>query len=181
MNHENKLDCTEFNEKKEVEYQGLSESLEALKKIATESKIEAIFAFSQGSLLSIMLSILIETEESYRELFKDLKCFIICAGFLDPYPLNKELLSCKDKIISTLNSKSDERSGSDDGEFSLRIPVLNVFGEADEFIRPEKSKNVEKLFMNFESFSHPGKHFIPSAKQDIERYVTFLGKYLYSE
>ena len=181
LNPENKLDCTEFNEKKEVEYKGLSESLEALKAIASESKVEAIFAFSQGSLLSLMLGILIETEQSYKELFKDLKCFILCAGFLDPYPSNSELLTYKDKITSALHTECSERPGTDKERFSLSIPVLNVFGEADEFIKPEKSKSVEKLFMNVESFSHPGKHFIPSAKPDIERYISFLGKYLCSE
>lgn len=128
-----------------------------------------------------MLSVLIETDDCYKELFRDLKCFILCAGFLDPYPSNNELLGCKDRILNTLNTNCNERSSLDENVFSMSIPILNVFGEADEFIKPEKSKNVEKLFKSFESFNHPGKHFIPSAKGDIERYVSFLGKYLPTE
>jgi len=149
-----------------------------LKNIATENKIEAIFAFSQGSLLSIMLSILIETDNFYKDLFKDLKCIILCAGFFDPFPINKELEKHKEKIRNILFSNNSEKISEQDSNFTINIPILNVFGEADEFIKAEKSKQIEKLIKNVETFIHPGKHFIPSAKVDIERYSDFLEKYL---
>lgn len=172
--------------------------MEALKLFATENKIEAIFAFSQGSLLSIMLSILIEFDCEYKKLFKDLKCVIICAGFFDPFPTNKELSEYKDKIKHCLytnktnesnkanndehncnNVKSFDNESNQSDLITITVPVLNVFGETDEFIKPEKSKQIEKLFKNVQSFNHAGKHFIPSSKADIEKYVEFLEKYLY--
>lgn len=155
-----------------------------MKKIATENKIESIFAFSQGSLLSIILSILIKTDNAYKDLFKDLKCVILCAGFLEPFPNNEELIEHKEKIKNILLFNNDikkESIAEEDNHLIMPIPILNVFGEADEIIKPEKSKNIEKLYINVESFNHPGKHFIPSAKQDIERYVSFLQKYLFSD
>jgi hypothetical protein len=138
-----------------------------------------------------MLGILIETENSYKELFKDLKCFILCAGFLDPFPINNEMLEHKEKIkrilvannnFNNFNNKNEneknEKSAAENNEYIISVPVLNIFGEADEIIKPEKSKNVEMIFKNVESFNHPGKHFIPSGKPDIEKYVCFLEKYL---
>ncbi len=130
-----------------------------------------------------MLGILIETDNTYKELFKHLKCFILCAGCLDPYPNNKELLEHKDRINKVLfeNNNNSEEDTCDNKDFVISIPILNVFGEADEIIKPERSKNSEKLYKSVESFNHLGKHFIPSKKPDIDRYVSFLEKFLSSD
>jgi len=185
------LDVKEFTEKKEVEYKGLSDSLELLRKIGKENKIEAIFAFSQGSLLTLLLSILVEFENEYKEIFKELKCIILCAGFLDPYPNNKEILDKKEIIQSFLNRGIQQEKGNISENnlndhfhsyynemYLIKIPIMNIYGELDDIIIKEKSKNIEKLFKSVESFHHPGKHFIPSSKAEIEKYVTFLNKYL---
>lgn len=167
------MDCTDFNLKSEVEYKGLLESLNTLKKIAIENKIEAIFSFSQGSLLTLLLILLIEFEDEYKFAFKNLKCIILCAAFLDPFPNNFEIRD-KKEIIQSLLSKIDDTKN----QGLINTPILNIFGETDEFIKKEKSKNIEKLFKNVESFIHPGKHFVPSSKEDIERYVIFLQKHI---
>lgn len=137
-----------------------------------------------------MLGILIETENAYKDLFKDLKCFILCAGFLDPFPNNNEMLVHKEIIKRILVEKNNnfnknknenennETSAAENNDYLIGLPILNIFGEADEIIKPEKSKNIEKICRNVESFNHAGKHFIPSAKLDIEKYVSFLEKYL---
>jgi predicted esterase len=190
LNLENKLDCTEFNEKKEVLYFGLAESLGVLKKIGEEYKIEAIFSFSQGSLMSIFLNILIESEKEYKEIFKDLKCLILCSGFLDPYPKNKEILAQKEIIQGLLFKEKQIKTNQDDNFLKnknhidndnlpiIKIPLMNVYGEEDDIIPKEKSKNIENLFKYVQSFNHPGKHFIPSAKGDIEKYILFLNEHL---
>lgn len=165
--------------------------MELVRKIGKENTIEAIFAFSQGSLLTLLLSLLITFENEYKQIFKDLKCVILCAGFLDPYPNNKEILDKKEIIQSFLNrgiqevksnisesNLNDHFHTHDNDLFLIKIPLMNIYGELDDIIIKEKSKNVEKLFKSVESFHHPGKHFIPSSKAEIEKYVSFLSKYL---
>ena len=177
LNPVNKLDSTDFYEKKELEYIGLEESLNFVKNLAKENKIEAIFAFSQGSFFSLILSILIETNQEYKNIFKDLKCILLCAGFFDPFPNNKEMIEKKEFIQNILSSDNNNQNINDNSCF-IDVPLLNIFGEADDIINKEKSKNIEKLFKNFQTFNHPGKHFIPSSKLDIQIYVDFLEKYL---
>lgn len=171
------MEFNDFKLKPEVEYKGLCESLSLLKALAKENKIEAIFAFSQGSLLTLILSILIEINHEYKSAFKDVKCVLLFSGFLDPFPLNKEIEEKRELIKQALLRENNNDEKPKD-EFLITIPTLNTFGETDEFIPKEKCKNIEKLFKSVTSYCHPGKHFIPSTKDDIEKYLNFLNQYL---
>ncbi len=56
--------------------------------------------------------------------------------------------------------------------------MMNVFGQNDQFVQNEKSKEIVKFFQNYEIFNHKGKHFVPSSKADIIKFEEFLEKYL---
>ena len=58
------------------------------------------------------------------------------------------------------------------------IPMMDVFGQNDQFVQNEKSKEITKFFNNYEIFCHKGKHFVPSSKADIIIFENFLEKYL---
>ena len=158
LNSENKLDSTDFNIFKELEYKGLKETLILIRKIAEENDILGIFSFSQGSLLNVILGILIESEEEYKNLFCNLKCFIICSGFFNPLPINEELKNNYElfkEIFLEENNKGEK--------FKIKIPMLNIYGEEDDIITKDKSIRIEEIYSSVLRLNHPGKHFIPSA------------------
>jgi hypothetical protein len=144
--------------KDEVVYIGLEETLKHLLNFNTEG-VRCIIAFSQGSLITTFLCALITSNEKYRKRFPNLKCVIITSGFIEPKPLNPEV---KDIVF----------------EKEYEIPSLHIIGESDVFILPEKSKKAAGLFKDPEIYLHKGKHFLPTTKDDIAAYITFLKKHL---
>jgi predicted esterase len=160
----------ELKEKTEMEYKGFEKSLEILLDIVEKNRVEIIFGFSQGSLIAIFLSILFSSNEVFKKKFIDLKCIILCAGFIEPIPLNEEFKDRYELIKDLLCNKKDRTDAF------IKVPILNIYGETDVFIVKEKSQNLEKLFTNIESYSHPGKHFVPLSKQDIKKYIDFIKK-----
>ena len=152
--------------------------MEFLRKLAKENQIDAIFGFSQGAFLSLFISVLIELEQEYKEIFKDIKCLILSAGFLDPYPTNKELIIYKELIQSILLEKKDSSVFRDCNYFSIKIPMLNVIGIRDDIIVKEKSENISRLFKETETLYRKEDHVVPCKLKDIDIYVRFLEKYL---
>lgn len=173
-----KLDSHDFFTKKEVEYIGLQETLAFLNKLSIENQIDAIFGFSQGAFISLFISILMEIDPEYKEAFKNLKCLILSAGFLDPYPTNKEFIVDKDLIQSILLEKKDSAALNNKLNFAISIPMLNVIGVRDDIIVKEKSQNISRLFKECEILYHDGDHIVPCGNIHIETYVKFLEKYL---
>jgi predicted esterase len=170
LNKENKMDCDKFKEN-EVVYFGLETSLNLLVELAeTHKNIECIFGFSQGALISIFISALIQKGE-LKNIFPNLKCIILVSGFFHPFPLNEELKNFYDVL------KTGYETDSIPGEEKIKIPVLNIYGEKDEFILPSKSQKINLIYENCETYIHKGKHFIPTSKDDIEVYIKFLEKY----
>jgi hypothetical protein len=157
LNPTDKLCCNDFV-KEEVEYLGLDKSLKSILGLGT-ADVKCIIAFSQGSLITLFLSALITNNDEYMKYFPNLKCVIITSSFIEPRPLNTEV---KDIIFKN----------------EYPIPSLHIIGEGDTFILPEKSKKAATLYKDAEVYFHPGKHFLPTKKEDLEYFISFLKKYL---
>jgi len=167
------LNLNEFEEKSEVEFKGFKESLNMITEIVEKNKVEVIFGFSQGSLLATFLSIMISSNIEYKKKFNDLKCVILCAGFIEPFPLNEEFKERYELIKDLVMNKKENKDAFID------IPTLHIYGETDPYIKKEKSQNLEKLFKNIESYPHPGKHFVPLSKEEVIKYKDFIKKNVY--
>jgi len=112
----------------------------------------------------------------FKNLYRYLKCFIICSGFFEPFPNNIEKIFSKEDIQTILFSDKylkHEINKSNKINF-IDFPILNVYGEDDLIIIKEKSKRIEKLFLNVDTLYHKGDHIVPSSFVDIEKYINFL-------
>ena len=134
--------------------------------------IECIFGFSQGALISIFLSILIH-KGVLLDIFPNLKCIILVAAFFNPFPKNEELEFYLHNLKNSFTNPSLILP-----ESKIKIPVLNVYGECDEYILPSISEKIQFIYENCENYMHKGKHFIPTSKADLEIFINFLKKYL---
>ena len=166
----NKID--DFYSSKTVKYIGLNESIESIFKIGDDNKeIEVIISFSQGTvilILIIILSLYKNDKYNFKEHFHNLKCLICISGFFRPFPENEEF---QDLIDEVLNKDAKLVKKFD-------VPIMDVYGQNDQFVQNEKSKEITKFFNNYEIFSHKGKHYVPSSKGDIVKFEEFLEKYL---
>jgi len=154
----------------EVYFLGMKETLNQI--ISNNSnQIECIFGFSQGALITIFLSILI-SKGNFKQYFPNLKCVVIVAGFIHPYPKNEELSFYLDKLIQA--NQGEEIDQYD----KIDIPCLNVYGTSDEYIPARKSEKLNYLFDNIQVHIHNGKHFTPTSKEDVNTFVNFIIKYL---
>ena len=162
----------DFYKAKTVKYLGLNEGIESIFKIGDENKdIEVIISFSQGTvilILIIILSLYKNEKYNFKEHFPNLKCLICVSGFFRPFPENEEFQDLVDEVLN-----KDEKLVK-----KFDIPMMDVFGQNDQFVQTEKSKEITKFFNNYEIFCHKGKHFVPSSKQDIIKFENFLEKYL---
>ena len=155
-----------------VKYSGLKESIESIFKIGDDNKeIEVIISFSQGTVLLILIIILslYKTDKyNFKEHFPNLKCLICVSGFFRPFPENDEFQDLIDEVLN-----KDEKLVK-----KFDIPMMDVYGQNDQFVQNEKSKEITKFFNKYEIFCHKGKHYVPSSKADIVKFEEFLKKYL---
>ena len=162
----------DFYKANTVRYIGLDEGISSIYKIGDENKnIEVIISFSQGTVILILMIILslYKTEKyNFKEHFPNLKCLICVSGFFRPFPENEEFQDLVDEVLNK-NEKFVKK---------FDVPMMNVFGQNDQFVQNEKSKEIVKFFQNYEIFNHKGKHFVPSSKADIIKFEEFLEKYL---
>lgn len=148
-----------FFDLKEVEYLGINASIEAIKTIFEKNNdIECIFGFSQGSLIILFLLIMLQ-EGKLPESFKSLKCAVLASAFINPFPKNEDLQFIQDYV---------------NGNKKINLPSLHIYGKTDDYLKPELSMQVIKIFENPQIFDHEGKHFIPSKKDDVEIITNYL-------
>ncbi len=162
----------DFYKANTVKYIGLDEGINSIYKIGDENKnIEVIISFSQGTVILILMIILslYKTEKyNFKQHFPNLKCLICVSVFFRPFPENEEFQDLVDEVLNK-NEKFVKK---------FDVPMMNVFGQNDQFVQNEKSKEIVKFFQNYEIFNHKGKHFVPSSKADIIKFEEFLEKYL---
>ena len=161
-----------FYKEKTIKYLELNKAIDSIFKIGDDNKdIEVIISFSQGTVILILMIILdLYKNEKYnfKQHFPNLKCLICVSGFIRPYPENEEFQDLADEILN-----KDEKLVK-----KFDIPMMDVYGQNDQFVENEKCKEITKFFTNYEIFCHKGKHFVPSSKADIIKFEDFLEKYL---
>ena len=162
----------DFYKVKTIKYLGLNEGINSIFKIGDENNnIEVIISFSQGTvilILMIILSLYKNEKYNFKEHFPNLKCLICVSGFFRPFPENEEFQDLVEEVLNK-NEKLVRK---------FDIPMMDVFGQNDQFVQNEKSEEITKFFSNYEIFCHKGKHFVPSSKSDIILFENFLEKFL---
>ena len=161
-----------FYKEKTIKYLELNKAIDSIFKIGDDNKdIEVIISFSQGTVILILMIILdLYKNEKYnfKQHFPKLNCLICVSGFFRPFPENEEFQDLADEILN-----KDEKLVK-----KFDIPMMDVYGQNDQFVENEKCKEITKFFTNYEIFCHKGKHFVPSSKADIIKFEDFLEKYL---
>lgn len=164
--------------RKDNTYQGLEKSVSMLDKLWNEDDREfvAIFGFSQGSRLAHLISILHTITNG--EAFPGLKCLVHVSGYGDrPRPDNFCALLDNHRWKGNLSSSMLEKLNDENYNFDdIRISQssIHVMGEADTLIPLKSSKALLKWYLQPSVYSHPGSHFVPVKKHDIEKYVNFF-------
>lgn len=149
-------------------YLGFDETFKIIKNISNEHPdIDIIFGFSQGGTVTVLTSMLIETNNEYKDLFPELKGVIICSTGIKVWPISKEICFMIKKYISHKEISLEE-------PFILNIPSLHIYGLEDDVVSPDLSVLTSKIYKNSILYSHPGKHFIPKRSKDKEVILSFI-------
>lgn len=159
LNEDDKASSTNFQSADNIYFLGLDKSVDMIKDILRKEKITCIFSFSQGCVISMVLSALYEEGES-KELFQNLKCIVYAAAYGKPFAENYPAY-----IKYFTNEKL------------LSIPSLHIYGKADEFIQPFRSERLVECYKDPVVYIHEGKHCVPSKKPDLEKITKFLEQY----
>ena len=135
-----KEDIDDFYNAKTVKYLSLNESIDSIFKIGEDNKnIEVIISFSQGTvilILIIILSLYKNDKYNFKKHFPNLKCLICVSGFFRPFPENEEFHDLAEEVLN-----KDEKSVK-----KIDIPILDVYGQNDQFVQNEKSKEISTNF-----------------------------------
>lgn len=141
------------------DYQGIESTLDLLKRPPWNSKhVVGVMGFSQGGRLAHLLARLRQEEFRHSNSFTwfpNLKFVIIVAGYDAPLPDGHSHLFMAHTGL-------------------IRIPSLHVWGLADSLILPAKSECLTMQYENPKTHVHPGTHFVPTKKQDIQVYIDFI-------
>ena len=131
--------------------------------LSHHDNVVAIFAFSQGAVLTKLLLIQACEKKLKVDLLKNLKCCILLGGLGRPLPSNSELANVLDYA---------------EGRKQIEVPVMIVKGKNDGIVTREQAESLEKYFKNYQVWEHNGKHEIPKKKEDILKYMQFLDIHL---
>ncbi|KAF8571021.1 hypothetical protein P879_01588 [Paragonimus westermani] len=135
---------------------GFQESLDAVKTfLKTKGPFDGILAFSQGAAFALLLHLLLE--QNLCEL----------GGFRPRFSI----------LIAPFRSRSSNHIHLYAGTISL--PTLVVYGETDEVIPLEMTKDILPIFVPPATvYSHEGGHFIPTNPDAKRAYEQFLLKFI---
>lgn len=149
-------------------YQGLAESMSMLDQLwnCNNNEIVAIMGFSQGSRLAHLISVTHAITNGIA--FQSLKCIIYFSGYGDvPMP---------DNFCSILKDQWGDSLGKLDEYIDdiINIPSLHVMGDSDKLIPLKSSEALLQKYVQPMVYVHPGNHFVPVKKVDIDRYLLFF-------
>jgi hypothetical protein len=160
-------------------YRGLEESLTMLDRLwnknGNNNEYVAIFGFSQGSRLAHIISIIHKITNGRS--FPGLDCVIHFSGYGDcalPENLTPFLKDYWSDSILASSIKISSPSFLDD--VRIDVPSLHVMGESDALIPLKSSEAMLTSYIDPSVYIHPGSHFVPVKRLEIERYITFLSK-----
>ncbi|KAL7551877.1 hypothetical protein ACHAWF_015112, partial [Thalassiosira exigua] len=164
-------------------YSGLEESVRTLDKLWNDEGHEfvAIAGFSQGSRLAHIIAILHTITKGHA--FRGLKFVMHFSGYGDrPRPDNFHSLlhsewrsSISSSILEKVNDSSNDYNFDD-----VRVdqPSIHVMGQSDQLIPIQSSEALLRWYVEPVVYVHPGSHFVPAKKHDVERYVQFIKRAL---
>ena len=153
-------------------YHGLEESVAMLDRLWNDSsnhEFVAIIGFSQGSRLAHLISIIHTLTNGVA--FPGLQCVIHCSGYGD--------CSLPDNFYTLVN---DNYCGQHNNlpqlidDIIINLPSLHVMGESDALIPLKSSEALLKWYNQPVVHCHPGSHFIPVKKTDIDVYLAFFSE-----
>ncbi|KAK9476198.1 serine hydrolase FSH [Lipomyces japonicus] len=124
-------------------YDGLDKSWVVLKDYITkEGPFVGVVGFSQGSLMAALLISQIQTLVPSHPQFA---FAILFSGFRPEVPEFDPAIS----------------------DYKISIPTLQITGEKDVIVPPEKSKSLVEASVNPTFFQHAGGHFVPSNRETV--------------
>lgn len=165
--------------RKENAYDGLDESVSMLDKIWTdEDDFVAIIGFSQGSRLAHLMAMLHAITNGVA--FPGLKCVVHFSGYGDcPLPDNLWTAvkygwkgSISPHVVKKLSELPNQGYNFDGIQTS--IPSLHVMGQTDKLIPMQSSEVLLRWYVQPSVYVHPGNHFVPVKRPDVERYIQFF-------
>ncbi|KAL7426239.1 hypothetical protein ACHAXH_000485 [Discostella pseudostelligera] len=156
-------------------YRGMEESVSILDQLWNNRNQEfvAIFGFSQGSRLAHIISIIHTITNGIA--FPGIQCVIHFSGYGDCSLPDNLTSFLKDQWNASIPS-SILLSPTALEKTRIQIPSLHVMGELDALIPLKSSEALMKCYVNPTSHIHPGNHFVPVKRLDIDRYITFASE-----
>lgn len=150
-------------------YHGLEESIAMLDRLWNDSNHEfvSIIGFSQGSRLAHLISIVHTLTNGVA--FPGLKSVIHCSGYGDCSLPDNFYTSVKDNYCGQHNNLPQLID-----DIVINLPSLHVMGESDALIPLKSSEALLKWYNQPVVHIHPGSHFIPVKKTDIDVYLAFF-------
>mmetsp|Transcript_29312 Transcript_29312/g.54109 ORF Transcript_29312/g.54109 Transcript_29312/m.54109 type:complete len:723 (+) Transcript_29312:170-2338(+) len=160
-------------------YHGLEKSISMLDQLWNDDDQEfvAILGFSQGSRLAHLIAIIHTITNGVA--FPGLKCVVHFSGYGDcPMPDNF-CTSLNDDWNGTISSSiltklNDSCQNYDFDGVQINVSSLHVMGETDTLIPLKSSEALLKWYVQPSVHIHPGNHFVPVKKNDIEKYLQFF-------
>lgn len=156
--------------RKDNVYQGLEESITRLNQLWNKEDFVGIIAFSQGSRLAHIISVLHTITNGLA--FPGLSWVMHFSGYGD-VPMPENLISIlKDHWGDNLPQKIDVEN------VTVDIPSFHCMGENDKLIPLQSSEALSIYYIEPTIYVHPGSHFLPVKKIDVDQYMLFINKVL---
>jgi len=156
--------------RKDNVYQELEESISMLNQLWNTEDFVGIISFSQGSRLAHIISVLHTTTNGSA--FPGLSWVLHFSGYGD-VPMPENLLSIlKEHWGDSIPQEIDIEN------VIVDIPSFHCMGENDKLISLQSSEALSKCYVKPTVYIHPGSHFLPVKKIDVDRYMLFINEVL---
>ncbi len=161
LSQEDPADATLSQSETPMEYIGLDDSLQILKKeLEGDNQYCAVFGFSQGGVFAHILSVLAMQDSGTA--FQRIKCAIIASGFAAQHESNQDSPFRLCQLAS----------------LKIALPSLHIIGEKDVSVRPELSMKLVNLFEESQVMKHDKGHILPQKSAQCAEIISFLNRNL---
>lgn len=156
LNNMSEEENFKLNEKEYLEFENVPSFITNYIVKENHFDIDIIIGFSQGALITLFLSVLMHSSKELKDkYFSKLSLIMLFSGFCRPIPSNKELNETFKSLLSDETAVKNK----------LNINSIHIYGQKDVYIKPEQSKEVNKMFnsvdMICENFIHNEEHKFP--------------------
>ena len=156
-------------------YDGLDETFALLRKLWEENEFEGVLGFSQGSRLAHLLAL--THNVTAGKAFSGLRYVVHYAGYGDvPLPSNfgRCLLETWADVLDDQTADSLRRGAYDFESARIGVASLHVMGTRDRLITPESSRAQMRSYVRPVEYEHPGSHYVPVKRADVDRCLAFV-------